>query len=266
MNPPSVIKSRVSGSYLKIINLKLLGFRNNTSKPSNFPQPTLNKGKVKYPQDYTIVLVGDSMTERLGNSDELRLYLNIYYPDKSFEVLNYGFGATNILSLQDRLEKETFYNRSFQPILNIDFDLIIIESFAHNPLSEFSLELGLQKHEDSLEKALDSIKKSNPRAKILLMATIGPSKSHYAINQVNLSKEKRLEWANERIAYLRNTIEFAKEKNIPMVNVFQKAVDNNESTKLEYISKDDYIHPSPRGVYLISQEIADAIYQMKLLD
>ena len=59
--------------------------------------------KVKYPEDYTIVMVGDSMTETLGNSDEIRKFLKEYYPDKTFEVLNYGFGSTNILTLKTRL-------------------------------------------------------------------------------------------------------------------------------------------------------------------
>ena len=39
----------------------------------------LGKQKVKYPQDYTIVMLGDSMTETLGNSDELKKFLSDYY-------------------------------------------------------------------------------------------------------------------------------------------------------------------------------------------
>ena len=55
-----------------------------SNKPfiSPFPNPTTiqsgEKIKIKYPQDYTIILVGDSMTEVLGNSDELRKYLKEY--------------------------------------------------------------------------------------------------------------------------------------------------------------------------------------------
>jgi len=44
----------------------------------------------------TIVFIGDSMTEYLGNFDELRKYLKHYYPDKKFLLLNYGFSSTNI--------------------------------------------------------------------------------------------------------------------------------------------------------------------------
>ena len=102
----------------------------------------LSSARVKYPVDYTIVLVGDSMTEVLGNSDELRKYLDEYYPNKTFEVLNYGFGSTNILSLPQRLTEKTFHGREFRPITDIDFDLIIIESFGHNPLSDLPLKEG----------------------------------------------------------------------------------------------------------------------------
>src|SRR6266550_1373112 len=74
----------------------------------------------------TFVFVGDSMTEYLGNFDELQADLNKYYPNKqsfsaskTFLLLNYGFGSTNILSLPDRIEKEsTHAGRVFQPINN----------------------------------------------------------------------------------------------------------------------------------------------------
>jgi hypothetical protein len=74
------------------------------------------RGKIKYPQDYTIVLLGDSMTEALSNADEIRGYLNEYFPDKTFEVLNYGYGATSVLSAGQRLTQTHYANRDFRPI------------------------------------------------------------------------------------------------------------------------------------------------------
>lgn len=228
-------------------------------------KPTLikidGKMKVKYPQDFTIVLVGDSMTEYLGNSDELRNYLKEYYPGKTFEVLNYGFGSTNVLSLPARLLEKTFHGREFRPITEIDFDLIIIESFGHNPLSEFPLQEGLKKQEETLEKSIQIIKQENPQAKIIFLATLGPNKKVYAYRSVDLTDEKRAEWANERIAYIKNHIEFAKSHNIPVINVFEKALDKDGDTNRDYISDKDYIHPSPTGVIFISHQIADFIFQ-----
>src|SRR3989344_1117515 len=71
-----------------------------------------------------IVFVGDSMTEYLGNFDELRGYLKNYFPTKKFFLLNYGFSSTSILSVQERLEKESSHSgRAFQAINDIPFDL-----------------------------------------------------------------------------------------------------------------------------------------------
>lgn len=223
------------------------------------------KIKVKYPEDYTIVLVGDSMTEKMGNSDELRGYLHKYYPNKTFEVLNYGFGSTNIVSVQDRLEKETFHGRIFRPILDIDFDLILIESFGHNPLSAFPLEEGLKKQTEALDKIVETIKNSNPRAKIVFVATISPNKKRYAEGQVDLTTEKRVQWANERIVYIKNHIEYARSHNIPLINIFEKSLNQDGDGNIDYISSIDFIHPSPTGIYLISEEIAKFIYENQIL-
>ncbi len=223
------------------------------------------KTKVKYPEDYTIVLVGDSMTEKLGNSDELRGYLHKYYPNKTFEVLNYGFGSTNILSVPDRLVSETFHGRTFRPILDIDFNLILVESFGHNPLSEFPLEEGLKKQTEALDKIVESIKNSNPKGKIVFVTTISPNKKRYGEGQVDLTPEKRLEWANERIAYIKNHMEYAKSHNIPLINIFDKSLNPDGDGNIDYINSIDFIHPSPSGVYLISEEIAKFIFENKIL-
>jgi len=222
-------------------------------------------GKIKYPHDQIMVLLGDSMTEELGNSDELRGFLNQYYPNTAFEVLNYGFGSTNILSTPKRLSEQTFYQRDFRAILDIDFDIILIESFGHNPLSEFPLETGLKKQTETLDLIIWKIKEVNPKAKIVFVATIGPSKENYAKGSRDLSSEERKKWAEERIAYIKNHMKYAELHNIPLVNIFEKSVDKNESGKSIYIDSEDNIHPSPTGVLLISKEIADFLFQNKII-
>src|SRR5581483_12519473 len=59
---------------------------------------TVSKPLIKPKGTYKIVLVGDSLTEFLGNNELLKDDLKNYYPDKTFKVDNYGFGSTNILS------------------------------------------------------------------------------------------------------------------------------------------------------------------------
>ncbi len=215
--------------------------------------------------DYKVVLLGDSMFEILGNFDELKAYLKGYYPDKKFLLLNYGYGSTNILSVKERLEKETFHiDRKYQAINDIDFDLILVESFGHNPLSEYPLEEGLKKQTEALDKIVATITQKHPKSSIVFVATIAPNSKRYGEGMVNLLPEQRKEWANERSAYIKNHIEYAKANNIQVINIYERSLKDGDGN-IDYIDTTDFIHPSPGGVYLISETIAKFIFENNLL-
>lgn len=242
--------------------LTQLIFKNPEKKVEKKELVTFKEGartKVKYPEDFTIVLLGDSMTERLGNSDELRANLKKYYPGKTFEVLNYGFGSTSILSVEKRLTEKTFYHREFRPILDIAFDVLILESFGNNPLSQFPLEQGLKKQTETLDRIIDLVKKENPRSKLVFLATIAPNKFVFGKGVVDLSDQDRASWVAERNAYIKNHIDYAKSHNIPLVNAYERSLTEDGDGRELYLSKDDFIHPSPKGVIFISKEIADSL-------
>lgn len=224
-------------------------------------------GKVKYPQDYTIVLLGDSMTETLGNADELRGYLNEYFPDKTFEVLNYGYGSTNILSAKERLTQTTHHSgRDFRPILDIDFDYLIIESFGHNPLSEYPLEEGLKKQTEALDDIFSLVATTSGKEKLLFLGTIGTDKKTYAKNsQPDLSAQVRKQWAQERDIYIQNHLSQAKFYGIPGIDVFSASLDSNRNVKSYLVRDDDNIHPSPKGTLFISKKIADFLVKNNLV-
>lgn len=224
-------------------------------------------GKVKYPHDYTLVLLGDSMTESLGNADELRGYLNEYYPDKTFEVLNYGYGSTNILSAKERLTQTTTHsNREFRPILDIDFDYLLVESFGHNPLSQFPLEEGLKKQTGVLDDIFALIATTSGREKLIFYSTIGTDKNTYAQNsKPELSKELRKQWALERDRYLQNHLSQAKFYGIPRIDVYSASLDSLGDVKSFLVRDDDNIHPSPKGILFISKKIADFLVENKLI-
>lgn len=238
---------------------------NQAPTSNNSASPEFNNGKVKYPQDYTIVMVGDSMTETLGNSVELKEYLSKYYPGKTFEVLNYGYGSTNILSVIDRITKETQHGRAFRAIQEIEYDLLLLESFGQNPLSQYPQEEGLKKQTEELGKIVKILKESNPKGKIVFVLSISPNKEIFAQNQVDLSSETRAKWVSERVAYMKNHEAFAKEHNIHLINIFEKSLLENGDGNPDYISTNDYIHPSPTGIVFISKIIADFISENKLL-
>ncbi len=225
-----------------------------------------NRTKVKYPDDFTIVLVGDSMTERLGNSDEIRANLKKYYPGKSIEVLNYGFGSTNILSVEKRLTEKSFYTREFRPILDIAFDVLILESFGNNPLSQFPLEDGLKKQTQALDRIVDLIRKGNPGSKLVFLATIAPDKFNFGKGVLDLSDKEREKWALERTEYIKNHINYAKSHNIPLINAYENSLTKDGSGRADFLSKDDYIHPSPKGVIFISEQIATSLYEFRILE
>lgn len=217
-------------------------------------------------RSYLTVLIGDSMTEALGvNANQLRLDLIKLYPNNEFVNYNYGFGSTNILSLPARLSSGgTYLGKTYPPILTQGFDLIIIESFAYNPLSELGLEEGLQKHAEVLDASIKQLIKSHPESVIALMTPIAPNRATFAVGTVNLTPAQRQQWVTERLAYIQKHIDYAKEKNIPLINVYEKSLMKNGDGNPKYINQNDHIHPSKAGIELISQTIANFIFQNKI--
>ena len=237
--------------YLAKSNISILNAVNPPVKPSN---------------SYSILLLGDSMMQFLGDGSDLKNYLKKYYPKKQINVLNYGFGSTNILSVPERLKKDTIRgSETLPPILEREFDVIFIESFGNNPLSDMLLEEGLKKQTEALDQIVKIIKTEKPESAIIFMATVSPNRERYAEGTVNLTTEERRKWADERITYIKNHIEYAKVHKIPLLNVFEKSLDLSGDGNIDYINSQDFIHPSPTGILFISQEIADFIFKKRIL-
>lgn len=217
-------------------------------------------------RSYLTMIVGDSMVHALGvNANELRLSLIKLYPTHEFVNYNYGFPSTNILTLPERLHTETTsLGTKFPPILNGGFDLIIIESFAYNPLSQFPVEEGVKKYIEILDASVREIIQKHPESVIAFMTPIAPNKENFAKKTYNLSPETRKMWVNERIAYINALTAYAKEKQIPLIDVYTVSQTNDGNGDLKYINSDDYIHPSKLGVKLMSDTIAQFIFDNKI--
>lgn len=232
---------------------------------SHFLKSEIFQPQIRPSDKYTAVLVGDSMTDYLGSGDEIRKNLKNYYPNKEIEIKNFSIGSTNILTLPDRLDKVTNYNGAIsQPILLTKFDLIIIESFGNNPLSQYSLDDGLKKHNEILDKIQLMIKQAEPQAMIIFMATIAPSHDRYAEGTVNLTSEERRKWAKERVSYIKNHIDYAKSHKIPIINIYDKSLDSSGWGNIDFIDSHDFIHPSPTGIHFINREIAEFIFRNRI--
>lgn len=219
---------------------------------------------------YTIFLLGDSMTHALGpHGGTFNEFINDLYKNNHKEILidNYGSANNNILSLKTVMTtKTTYWDSTFEPLLSREFDLILIESFGYNPLSQFPLEEGLKKQTESLDEAMKTLITSHPHAAIVFVATIAPSKTKYAIKiHPDSTAEERILEVEERIAYIKNHIAYAQTHNIPLINIFEKSLNDYGDGNLLYINPDDYIHPSFAGIDFIGHEIANFIYDNQIL-
>lgn len=244
--------------YLSLENrlTKAIEVRKLATHPVNSPNPVPKKNLTR------IVLLGDSMTERLGNSEILARYLSVYYPDRRFLLLNYGYGSTNILSAQERFDRTTYHGREFQPIKNIDFDCIVIESFGNNPLSGYPLKVAESLQYSALDKLVSSIRATHPNAKIIFLATIAPNRENYAKPEVGLSPSERQSWVDERSLFIRSHIAYARAHNIPVIDVYDRSTNFFGDGDNDYIASKDQIHPSPKGIFLISEELATGLYKL----
>lgn len=266
-----------------ILFLNIIIFSSDVQKPQNTdpakglvavstPTSTLfnpfpyNPPKIPSKYAYLTLLVGDSIVGSLGpNAQLLRQHLIELYPDHEFVNYNYGFGATSIETLPERLTRDTVYkDQNYRAVLSHGFDLIIIESFGYNPLSQENEAEGLAKHIDILDESIKLIIKERPETVVAIMTPIAPNRNYFAKGVYDLSTEERTKWANERITYIRSVIKYANENRIPLINVYEKSLTSEGDGNLKYINPDDYIHPSAEGVDLISKTIAEFIFNNKI--
>jgi len=188
---------------ISIIIVILVSFRSSNDKQqvsrliTFFPSPTpiarYLKPSLKQSDAYTIIFVGDSMVDSLGeNFEYLGQDLEDYYPSTTFGLFNYGYGSTNILSLKERLNSETTYkDKTNEAILDRVLDIVVVGSFGHNPLSEFSLEEGLKKQTEILDDIVLQLVTEKPNTLIIFLAEFAPSEDNYAKGVVDLSTEQR---------------------------------------------------------------------------
>ncbi len=216
---------------------------------------------------YAIFLVGDSMTDALGpHPSQLSLRMNQRYPEKSFIIDNYSLGAQNVLNLPGLLSKPTVIDQKEEPpALERRFDILIIESFGHNPLSQFSWEEGLKKQEEVLDSLMIELSNRHPQSVVIFLSTIAPSEKDYAKGTLDLPPGLRVDYARERRAYIENFIAYAVRHGIPLVNVYAKSLRDDESLITRYVRQNDYIHPSQEGVDFIQDQLADFIIEQNYL-
>lgn len=210
------------------------------------------------------------MTHALGpHGGTFNEYINaLYKKDNRFILIdNYSQPSTSIKTVREAMNrKDTYWDATFEPLLSRKYDLILIESFGYNPLSEFSRDEGLKKQIEVLDQTVRSLKESHHNSAIVFVATIAPNRENYARSVLpNLKQEDRVKQVEERIAFIQNHIDYAKTHNIPLINIFEKSKAPSGDGNLALINPDDDIHPSAEGVNFIGHELANYIYENNIL-
>lgn len=215
---------------------------------------------------YTIAFIGDSMTDYLrGGQDSLRSQLQTFYPNKDFVFYNYGFGSTNIASVIERLDKDTTYQgQSYPAVMGQQYDVIILESFANNPLIRNSMSESISDQNKALDAIVTKIKNKRPRSLLVFLATISPSNSHYGEGVVDLNMQERVRWAEERKQLLENHILYAKSHRIPVLDVYSKSTTLGDRAEM-LVNTTDHIHPSIEGIDFLVTEIAQQIHDLRII-
>ncbi len=242
-----------------------------TPSPTPFVFRTYTAPKIAKKNTYTIFMIGDSMTLALGpHGGTSSQFINeLYKKDNIYNLIdNYAKGSTNILSVNDELtQKTTYWDSTFDPLLSRNYDLILVESFGYNPLSQFgSVEAGIKRQNQALDDLMTKLITTHPNSAIVFVATIAPSRENYAKKVLlNIPTADRVKQAEERMAYIKNHIDYAKAHNIPIVDIYDKSLNAQGDGDLKYINPDDFIHPSFEGVDFIGHEIANFIYNNQIL-
>ena len=205
------------------------------------------------------------MTETMGeNLPHLAALLESAYPNHRFTLLNYGQGSTDIEDGLSRLTNPSKYqNRDYPPLLHLQPDIIVIESFAYN---HWSSELNdLNRQWQTIVSMLDTIKSYSLDTKIILLATISPNPKIYGDGVLNWSKDMKWDATITTKAYLQNFINFAGSSFLPLADAYAASLNSEGHGDRKYISPVDNIHPSEEGKMLISQKILDAIKTNNLI-
>lgn len=237
-----------------------------TATPTPTPFTHYNPPQLPKKDKYAVFLVGDSMTAALGpHPYRLSQRLNAAYPNTGFIIDNYAVGSKNILSLEDLLNRDVEWDGHYEPpAFNRDFDILLIESFANNPLSDLPIDVGLKAQWDTMDAVVTRLLRDKPNAVIILVATVAPS-DQYGKGSIQLPPELRKNYAAERRKYLENFIAYAKERNFPLVNAYDVTRLPSGDAKPGFISRDGYIHPSQQGVEFMQDLIADFIVGEKII-
>lgn len=234
-----------------------------TQTPSPTVKPPEKNPFIK--GEVAIALLGDSMIDTMGDLKTLELALLQYWPNVTFELLNYGVGSTPVESGLERLSKGfRNHDQDFPPLLSQKPDIVIVESFAYNhPLATAE---GLSHQTSTLTQIIQEVKKSG--AQLMLLATIGPNNETFGMGAPGISwdQNQRKIAAQEIRLFLDNALSLGNNLAVPIVDAYHPSLDKNGNGRGIFISPNDNIHPSQAGIELVSDLVTQKLKNLSLIE
>lgn len=232
-----------------------------TPKLQNSPSPSPKAAPSVRPSpnkdSYTIAAFGDSMVDTMGeNLDYLDKAMMARYPTTKFKFYNYGIGSQNIVEAGKRFGDAFVYKeRNYPPIDKINADIIIISSFAYNPLVPFDKNAYLT----ALKEVITRSKNIGP--KVYLLAEIAPLKDGFGkgVGGVNWDEEKTRIHVSYILQNLDSATNLAAQTNTALINVYKKSQTEGKYGNKIYVGSHDGIHPSVEGEVFMADVIAETL-------
>ncbi|MBP9818005.1 SGNH/GDSL hydrolase family protein [Candidatus Shapirobacteria bacterium] len=198
----------------------------------------------------SIALLGDSMIQTLG-TDLLPLQKSLqkYFPNRQFDLMNFGMSSTTIEMAKSRLDE----------VIASAPDIIVVESFAYNNFG--NTQAGIDRQWLALGAITSTIKQKLPGTKIILATTIAPNSIVYGngISNLNLNAMDKIERTNTIKIYLQNLVNFAKSQGYPLADAYHLSLLNDQGM-VTLISSTDHLHPSEAGKEVFCDTLADTIF------
>lgn len=208
-------------------------------------------------QRYVIAAFGDSMVDTMGDSlDYLKKALQEKYPHTEFVMYNYGVGSENVEEAIDRLDKP-FHNgnRDYAPLKDLSPDILILGSFAYNPLVTEDKNLYWSK----LAELISNVKKITQN--VYLLAEIGPLYNGFGRGPggVNWPEDKAREQSQKIKKNLEDAIGLARATNTNLIDTYTPSLRSSGLVNPKYVNSHDNIHPSIVGHTFMARIIADTL-------
>lgn len=228
-----------------------------TPSPTKAPDEA-KKDKEPSKSEYRIAVFGDSMVDTMGDGlPYLEKELKKKYEKIDFLLYNYGTGAQNVEVGLDRFDDDYAYKtRKYPAITELDFDIIILGSFAYNPFDPFDRD----QHWLTLSRLIEKAKKTG--AEVYVLAEIAPLRSSFGRGPggVNFDTVTAYEHSGKIIKQIENAVGLSKNLNVTLIDAYTKSkVDGKNEGKRELVSVQDGIHPSIKGQEFTAEQIVKTL-------